>query len=88
MDQDKSDHHFRKGKEQEAWKISKVETAKSQTLFPGNLLNYFFVVIAVMVTAQEFIRVARVQNWNHCIRNDAENCGALLCKRSCHANSK
>ena len=59
MDQDKSDHHFRKGKEQEAWKISKVETAKSQTLFPGNLLNYFFVVFAVMVTAQEFIRVAR-----------------------------
>ena len=59
MDQDKSDHHFRKGKEQEAWKISKVETAKSQTLFPGNLLNYFFVVFAVMVTAQEFIRAAQ-----------------------------
>ena len=59
MDQDKSDHYFRKTNEQDAWKRSKVEAAKSQTLFPGNLLNYFFVVFAVMVTAQEFIRVAR-----------------------------
>ena len=58
MDQDKSDHHFRKGLSQEAWKISKVETAKSQTLFQGSLLNYFFVLFAVMVAAQEFIRIA------------------------------
>jgi hypothetical protein len=59
MDQDKSDHHFLKGKEQEAWKISKVETAKSQTLFQGSVLKYFFVLLAVMVAAHEFIRVAQ-----------------------------
>jgi hypothetical protein len=28
-------------------------------LFSGNLLNYFFVLFAVMVTVQEFIRVAQ-----------------------------
>ncbi len=44
---------------QEAWKISKVETAKSQTLFQGSLLNYFFVLFAIMVAAQEFIGVLK-----------------------------
>jgi hypothetical protein len=59
MDQDKSDHHFRKGLSQGAWKISKVVTAISQTLFQWSLLNYFFVLFAVMVAAWEFIRVAQ-----------------------------
>ena len=50
MDQDKSDHHFRKGNEQEAWKISKVETAKSQTLF-RELVELLLRGVSVMVTA-------------------------------------
>jgi hypothetical protein len=36
-----------------------IETARGLTLFPGNLLKYFSVVFAVIVTALEFIRVAQ-----------------------------
>jgi hypothetical protein len=59
MDQDKSDHHFRKDLARKRGRYPKVETAKSQTLFQGSLLNYFFVLFAVMVAAQEFTGVLR-----------------------------